>query len=177
MKPGFLFSAGEFNNHITYSFLDIGEGDPNPIRTHSTEPKDKLVAFNPRADPINLSPSDEFQNLASINDLKVEDLLGEGSPQLYIAQGRGAYSKLRVLRHGLSVMEMASTPMPQKPHKVMTIKGKLDDPFDKYMVVSFQTSTLVLSIETERVSEVKDSGFADNEKTLHIGILEDNSYI
>jgi hypothetical protein len=36
------------------------------------------------------------------------------------------------------VVEMAVTQMPQKPIKVMTIKGRLDDPFDKYMVVSFQ---------------------------------------
>ena len=59
----------------------------------------------------------------------------------------------------------------------MTIKGKIDDTFDKYMLVSFQNTSLVLSIGTEKVTEVKDSGFADNERTLHIGILEDNSYV
>jgi splicing factor 3B subunit 3 len=59
----------------------------------------------------------------------------------------------------------------------MTIKGRIDDPFDKYMVVSFQNATLVLSIGTEKVTEVKDSGLADNERTLHVGILEDNSYV
>jgi splicing factor 3B subunit 3 len=59
----------------------------------------------------------------------------------------------------------------------MTIKGKIDDPYDKYMVVSFQNSTLVLSIGTEKVTEVKDSGLADNERTLHVGIFEDNSYV
>ena len=59
----------------------------------------------------------------------------------------------------------------------MTIKGRTDDLFDKYMVVSFQSATLVLSIGTEKVTEVKDSGLADNERTLHIGILEDNSYV
>ena len=45
------------------------------------------------------------------------------------------------------------------------------------MIVSFQQQTLVLSIGQEKVSEVKDSGFVDNERTLHVGILEDNSYI
>jgi splicing factor 3B subunit 3 len=72
---------------------------------------------------------------------------------------------------------MAVTGMPQKPLNVMTIKGKITDQFDKYMIVSFQQSTLVLSIGTEKVSEVKDSGLADNERTLHVGILEDNSYV
>lgn len=41
--------------------------------------------------------------------MKIEDLIGEGSPQIYLAQGRGPYSKLKVLRHGLSVIEMAVT--------------------------------------------------------------------
>ena len=53
--------------------------------------------------------------------------------------------------------------MPQKPLRVMTVKGKTEDPFDKYMVVSFTSATLVLSIGTEKVTEVKDSGLADNE--------------
>ena len=44
-----------------------------------------------------------------------------------MATGRGAYGKLRVLRHGLTVIEMAVTAMPSKPLKVMTIKGKIDD--------------------------------------------------
>ena len=35
----------------------------------------------------------------------------------------------------------------------------------------------MLSIGTVKVSEVKDSGLADNESTIHIGILEDNSYV
>lgn len=60
LRPGYLFAAGEFNNHVTYSFLDIGDSDPNPIRTHSTDKRDKVVTFNPRADPINLQPTDEF---------------------------------------------------------------------------------------------------------------------
>ncbi len=35
----------------------------------------------------------------------------------------------------------------------------------------------MLSIGTEKVSEVKDSGLVDNERTLHVGIFEDNSYV
>ena len=138
LRPGFLFTAGEFNNHVTYSFIDIGDSDPNPVKTHSTDKRTKLVTFNPRwAELLNLSPTDEFQNLASINDMRVEDLVSEGTPQVYLAQGRGAQSKLRVLRHGLAVVEMAVTQMPQKPLKVMTIKGRVEDAQDKYMVVAF----------------------------------------
>lgn len=79
LRPGYLFTAGEFNNHVTYSFLDVGDSDPNPVRTYSAS-KGKEVRFNPRSEAINLSATDEFQNLASINDMKIEDLSGEGTP-------------------------------------------------------------------------------------------------
>jgi splicing factor 3B subunit 3 len=73
LRPGYLFTAGEFNNHVTYSFLGNSTMKKDISSTIST-----LVTFNPRGDPLNLAPTDEFQNLASINDMKIEDLLGEG---------------------------------------------------------------------------------------------------
>ncbi|CDW71789.1 splicing factor 3b subunit 3 [Stylonychia lemnae] len=176
LRPGFLFCASEFANHVLYMFLDIGENDPNKIVTYSADKRSKVVNYNPRA-LLNLQAVDEFQNLASINDMKVEDLTGEGNPQIYLACGRGAQGCLRVLRHGLTVVEMAVTGMPQKPINVMTVKGKIDDIYDKYMIVSFQQQTLVLSIGQEKVTEVKDSGLTDEESTLHVGILQDNSYV
>ena len=42
-----------------------------------------------------------------------------------------------MLRHGLAVVEMAVTQMPQKPLRIMTIKGRVEDAHDKYMVVAF----------------------------------------
>ena len=45
--------------------------------------------FNSRA-PKNLLAKDEMQNLAPINDMKVEDLTNEGTSQMYLACGRGA---------------------------------------------------------------------------------------
>jgi hypothetical protein len=72
---------------------------------------------------------------------------------------------------------MAVSPMPDKPHNVISIKEKVGDKLDKYMIVSFHSSTMVLSIAEEKVSVVTNSGFYNTEKTLHAGILEDNSYI
>ncbi len=48
MNPGFLFTASEFANHVMYNILDIGDEDPNPIRTFSSDKKGKIVAYNPR---------------------------------------------------------------------------------------------------------------------------------
>lgn len=48
-----------------------------------------IPLFNPR-EPINLELRNEMQNFAPINDMKVEDLTGEGTSQIYLACGRGA---------------------------------------------------------------------------------------
>jgi len=67
--------------------------------------------------------------------------------------------------------------MPKKPVNVITVKGKITDVFDKFMIVSYHDETIVLTIGEQTVSQVKDSGLVDNERTLHVGILEDNSYV
>ena len=66
---------------------------------------------------------------------------------------------LRILRHGLTAIEMAVSPMPHKPTGIVTVKGKFTDPYDKYMIVSFFNHTLVLSIGEDKVAEEKYSGF------------------
>lgn len=101
--------------------------------------------FNPR-EPLNLEMRDELQNLAPINDMKVDDLTGEGTAQIYLACGRGAQGTIRAMRHGLSVVEMAVSQMPGRPNSVQTLKGSLQDAVDKYMIVAFNESTLVLQI-------------------------------
>ena len=60
---------------------------------------------------MHLEAKDEVKNLAPIHDMRVDDLTGEGTPQIYLACGRGAQGTIRALRHGLSVLEMAVSPM------------------------------------------------------------------
>ena len=90
--------------------------------------------------------------------------------------GGGSYSTLRVLRHGLAINEMASSPLPSKPIAVWTVKGKIADEFDKYIILSFPNGTFVLSIG-ENVKEVHDSGLDTQKSTLYVGVLEDDSII
>ena len=91
--------------------------------------------------------------------MRVEDLTGEGSPQIYLACGRGAHGTVRALRHGLSVVEMAVSPMPGTPVSVTTLKTSLSAELHSLMIVSFSESTLVLKIAEDKVSQVTDSGF------------------
>ena len=79
LKTGFLFAASESANHIFYKFLNIGDDEVKPISHYSTDEEDKVVKFNPR-EVQNLEVADEMMNFGSINDMKIEDLTGEGNP-------------------------------------------------------------------------------------------------
>ena len=79
--------------------------------------------------------------------------------QLYVASGKSNRGSLRQLTHGLTVIEMATSPMPLKPVKVMTLKAEKDSTLDKFMIVSFVDSSLILGIEDGNISSVSDTGF------------------
>jgi len=119
---------------------------------------------------------EELSSLSCITDVLIEDLINEGNPQIYTLCGKGARSSLRILKHGLQVTEMASSSLPGKPAAIWTLKGSIGDKLDKYIIVSFLNATLVLSIG-EKVLEIQNSGFDSKKPSLHVGLLEDNTYI
>lgn len=145
------------------------------VSTYSTMDISEAALFNPRKLKY-LALSDEIPSLSQISDMLVEDLISEGTPQIYSICGRSSRSSLRILKHGLTVSEMASSPLPGKPLAIWTLKGDVNDKFDKYVIVSFQNATLVLSIE-DKVKEVSDSGFDLKKPSLHVGSLIDNTFI
>ena len=89
-----------------------------------------------------------MQNLACMNDMVVKDLVGLGDQQIYLTCGKSNNGTIRQLTHGLTVIEMATSPMPLKPVRVMTLKGdtSLETVMDKYLIVSFVDSSLILGI-------------------------------
>lgn len=73
---------------------------------------------------------------------------------------------------------MAANPMPVKPLRVMTLKGKHDDLNDKYLIVSSIDSTILLEISENNISSVEENiGFVVTEPTIHVALLEDGSYL
>ncbi|EFA76732.1 CPSF domain-containing protein [Heterostelium album PN500] len=87
----------------------------------------------------------------------VMDLVNEEQPQIYALTGVADRSAMRVLRYGLPIAQIAGTPLPGIPSGLWTIPRSQEDSIDKYIVVSFIGSTLVLSVG-ETVEEVVDSG-------------------
>ncbi len=175
LRNGFLFAASEFGNHGLYRFKGNWEEDEKAAKTYSTTPLDTFVGFNPRK-LRNLVQTDELYSAALISQIKVEDLAGEGEPQIYALSGKAERSALRVFKHGLAVSERARSTMPGNPVGVWTLKKSYADKYDAYMVVSFPNATLVLSIG-EKVAEVLNSGFDTAQQTLHVGLLDDGSMI
>ena len=125
---------------------------------------------------MNLIQTDDISNASLISQIRVEDLLKEGEPQIYALCGKSDRSMLRVFRHGLSISERAKSKMPGNPSGIWTLKKSYTDKYDSYMIVSFPNATLVLSIG-EKVAEVPNSGFDVAQSTLHVGLLEDGSMI
>eukprot|EP00232_Nephroselmis_pyriformis_P023620 CAMPEP_0182873278 /NCGR_PEP_ID=MMETSP0034_2-20130328/12223_1 /TAXON_ID=156128 /ORGANISM="Nephroselmis pyriformis, Strain CCMP717" /LENGTH=801 /DNA_ID=CAMNT_0025005915 /DNA_START=153 /DNA_END=2554 /DNA_ORIENTATION=- len=179
MKTGFLFAASEFGNHALYQIVSLGDDDDD-VETSSatlmeTEEGFQPVFFNPRG-LKNLERLDDIESLSPITDMKVSNLLGEETPQIFSLCGRGPRSTLRMLRPGLAVSEMAVSELPGNPSAVWTVRKAVTDEYDSYIVVSFVNATLVLSIG-ETVEEVNDSGFLGTTPSLHVALLADNSML
>ena len=99
--------------------------------------------------------------------MKIDDLAKEDVPQIYCASGTGSRSSMRVLRQGLAVTELASTKLQAVPRGVWTIR---DEDIDKLIVVSYADSTLVLSIDSSGVEDVKTSGLQLDACTIFASI-------
>ncbi|POY74330.1 hypothetical protein BMF94_2524 [Rhodotorula taiwanensis] len=182
LKSGFLFVASEFGNQRLYQFEKLGDDD-NETEFSSTDydnygaGSDPLppALFRPR--PLeNLAVADELESIAPILDAKVANYLGEDTPQIYAACGRGARSSVRILRQGLEVMEAVSSELPGAPIAVWTTKLKAEDQYDAYIVLSFVNGTLVLAIG-DTIEEVSDTGFISSAPTLGVQQLGDDALL
>lgn len=180
LRSGFLFAASEFGNHALYHTQGSGD-DPEDVESSSLSlqgaDEDAYVPlfFDPR--PLkNLLCVDEVASLMPVTNLQSANLLNEETPQLYALCGRGARSSLRVLRQGVAVSELAVSPLPGQPSAVWTLKRTQADEFDSFIVVSFASATLVLSIG-EKVEETQIPGFFDKLQTLAVGVMADDSLL
>ncbi|XP_022661518.1 splicing factor 3B subunit 3-like [Varroa jacobsoni] len=176
LKSGFLFVASEFANHALYQIAHLGDNQDEPEFSSSIPLEEGDTFFFVPRELKNLVLVDEIDSLAPIMTAQVADLTNEDTPQLYAACGRGPRSSLRVLRHGLEVSEMAVSELPGNPNAVWTVKRRVDDDYDAYIVVSFINATLVLSIG-ETVEEVTDSGFLGTTPTLACHQIGDDALV
>lgn len=182
-KTGLLYAAAELGDSALFQFQGLGD-DPEAVfanAVHDPELGDDSYSaakvapvFQPTDRPKNLLLVDEAESLSAATDFFVDEQRGHA---LYVLCGaRGARSSFCVLRHGVGVTEMAVSELPGRPSAVWTVKQRIEDEYDKFIVVSFTNATLVLSIG-ETVEEVTDSNFLVTAPTLDVALLADNGLV
>ena len=179
-RTGCLFAASEFSNHYLYQFAGLGDDDKKAARVSSSDVEsgkikiENVPTFEPRQ-LTNLTLIDDVDSLCPMTDLMVGNFANEDTKQIYTLCGKGARSSLRILRHGLEITELAVTELPGNPSAVWSLRDD-QNKYDKYIVVSFENATLILSVG-DTVEEVTDSGLDTKTKTLNIEALEDGSIV
>ncbi|KAL0586355.1 hypothetical protein ABG067_003968 [Albugo candida] len=176
-KTGLLFAASEFSNHYLFQFLSIGEDDDAAqcVSTAENDLQVEIPSFSIRK-LKNLAMISNIPSISPITQLLVDDFANEQTPQLYALCGQGNRSSLRILRHGLPVMEMAASALPGVAKAVWCLKESFTDTCDKYIVVSFEDATLVLEIG-DTVEEITNSGLLRDHSSLLVALLQDNSML
>ncbi|ODQ77704.1 hypothetical protein BABINDRAFT_41141 [Babjeviella inositovora NRRL Y-12698] len=157
LKRGFLYAETETGAKHFYQFEKLGD-------EASTSP-----TFHPK--PLdNLALVDVIEALNPITGA-----LLKGSDIVALC-GQSARSAVKKLTHGLEVSELVSSNLPEAAQRVWTTKLARVDEYDKYLVLSFAASTLVLSIG-ETVEEVADSGFLLTSPTLAVQQLGERALV
>ena len=199
-KMGFLFAAAETGDHHLYQFQRFDLPDaPKCLSSQCQEELAKSDAslslwarfrtvatkVSPLFDPTelkNLRKVHRLENTAPTTGVMIGELAGdEVSPQIYLMSGRGPTSAMQIIRHGVSVTELAVSDLPGVPGGIYTVadntrrgEGESGPRNDRFIVVSFADATLVLSVG-ESVEEVgKESGFLTNSPTLACSALGDD---
>lgn len=182
LKSGFLFAACETGNHTLYRFLSLGDDDDSVQTISSAQyltgdiSDYSPVFFEPRA-LTNLSAVNEIQSLHPMIASEVVNLdKSQEIPQIYTAGGQSVNSSFKTFIHGIAASEVVASELPDIPTNVWTTKLGDEDEFDKYIIFSFRTRTMVLSIG-ESVEEVSDSGFLLDVPTLAVEQLGRDSVV
>lgn len=187
-KCGFLLATSEVGDQYDirysiiifsclYQFVKLGEDDSAEASYSSFLGEDGTVqvpVFSPR-ELTNINPLDYIPSNSPLIKMHAEDLKGEGTPQIYTLCGRASRSQLKVLQQGLSITTDFENTLPYAPCGIWTLR----DPttmMDRYMVISFNNATIVLSVG-ESLEQVMDTGFQLDESTILAGMLEGGSML
>ncbi|GMH98623.1 hypothetical protein TrVE_jg11947 [Triparma verrucosa] len=174
-KMGLMFLAAEVGDHTLYQLEQSIISLDGAVETTNATKLNEVPSFTPENLMKNMRIVDTISNVGATTGLMVGEFTNnESSPQIYALCGSGPRSTARVLRHGAAINQLAVTDLPGTPSRLFTVKGNEGE--DKYIVVSFVGSTLVLSVG-ESVEEVSDSQFALDAETIGCGRLSDGGYV
>ncbi|GLJ45340.1 hypothetical protein SUGI_0954330 [Cryptomeria japonica] len=115
-----------------------------------------------------------IQNIAPILDIALVDYHNEQQDQMFACCGVGCEGSLRIIRNGINVEKLLSTPpIYEGITGTWTLCMKHSDCYHSFLVISFVEETRVLSVGLNFVDITDAIGFHPNACTLTCGLVED----
>jgi splicing factor 3B subunit 3 len=119
-----------------------------------------------------------IQNIAPILDISLVDYHNEKQDQMFACCGMGREGSLRIIRNGISVEKLHSTPpIYQGVTGTWTMRMKHHDSYHSFLVISFVEETRVLSVGLNFVDITDAVGFDPNASTLACGLMEEGRVV
>lgn len=119
-----------------------------------------------------------IQNIAPILDISLVDYHNEKQDQMFACCGMGREGSLRIIRNGISVEKLLSTPpIYQGVTGTWTMRMKHHDSYHSFLVISFVEETRVLSVGLSFVDITDAVGFDPNASTLACGLVEEGRVV
>lgn len=177
LLSGYLFAASEYGDHYLFKIQGgINDGD-EATRTTRADLGKPWRTFKPRR-IRNLARPTVIGSLAPVMDSRVEDLVGEGSPQVYTLCGRGSRSSLRVLRYGLPVSEEGEQSLPGTTlTRVWAVRKRTSDTTDRYILVSTADASIILEMIDGNLTNSTETKLETKGPTLSFSLLADSSLL
>lgn len=119
-----------------------------------------------------------IQNIAPILDISLVDYHNEKQDQMFACCGIGREGSLRIIRNGISVEKLLSTPpIYQGVTGTWTMRMKHCDSYHSFLVISFVEETRVLSVGLNFVDITDAVGFDPDASTLACGLVEEGRVV
>lgn len=119
-----------------------------------------------------------IQNIAPILDISLVDYHNEKQDQMFACCGMGREGSLRIIRNGISVEKLLSTPpIYQGVTGTWTMRMKHCDSYHSFLVISFVEETRVLSVGLNFVDITDAVGFDPDASTLACGLVEEGRVV
>lgn len=115
-----------------------------------------------------------IQNIGPILDFALADYHNENQDQMFACSGVGHEGSLRVIRNGVNVEKLFSSPPVYKGVTgLWTMHIYRGDPYHAFLVISFVEETRVLSVGLNFIDITDSVGFDSSVCTLACGLIED----
>eukprot|EP00388_Colpodella_angusta_P000978 GDKJ01003288.1.p1 GENE.GDKJ01003288.1~~GDKJ01003288.1.p1 ORF type:complete len:1384 (+),score=369.78 GDKJ01003288.1:37-4188(+) len=177
-RQGQLFTACENGDAYLFRLLSLSQPDAPTLDSNHPDGPRALLPFFPTK-LRSLEVVETLPSIAPMTEMLVDNLLDDDTSkgsQIIVGGGCGRRAFLKSLSHGRAIEEIAADALPGVASGVWTLKAKQDDESDKYIVVSFKDSTLVLEVG-ESIEECEQTPLVTHTKTLDCKLLADGSII